>query len=76
MVNSMKREFTAFIFYFFNFNLILIFLKILFYLTLQYCIGFAIYQNESATSRLLIISLSLKPYTLSMHGKPFTNWIK
>ena len=23
--------------------------KILFYLTLQYCIGFAIYQNESAT---------------------------
>ena len=25
------------------------FLKILFYLTLQYCIGFAIYQNESAT---------------------------
>ena len=27
----------------------LIFFKILFYLTLQYCIGFAIYQNESAT---------------------------
>src|SRR5574337_688973 len=25
------------------------FFKILFYLTLQYCIGFAIYQNESAT---------------------------
>ena len=29
----------------FEFNFILI----LFYLTLQYCIGFAIYQNESAT---------------------------
>ena len=26
-----------------------LFFKILFYLTLQYCIGFAIYQNESAT---------------------------
>ena len=25
------------------------FFLILFYLTLQYCIGFAIYQNESAT---------------------------
>ena len=25
------------------------FFKILFYLTLQYCIDFAIYQNESAT---------------------------
>ena len=28
------------------------FFKILFYLTLQYCIGFAIYQNESATGLL------------------------
>ena len=28
----------------------LLFFLILFYLTLQYCIGFAIYQNESATS--------------------------
>ena len=27
----------------------LFFFLILFYLTLQYCIGFAIYQNESAT---------------------------
>ena len=26
-----------------------LFFKILFYLTLQYCIGFAIYRNESAT---------------------------
>jgi len=31
-----------------NYLLYFIFL-ILFYLTLQYCIGFAIYQNESAT---------------------------
>ena len=30
------------------FNLFFIYF-ILFYLTLQYCIGFAIYQNESAT---------------------------
>ena len=28
------------------------FFLILFYLTLQYCIGFAIYQNESATGHL------------------------
>ena len=27
----------------------IIFFLILFYLTLQYCIGFAIYQNESGT---------------------------
>ena len=27
----------------------IVFFLILFYLTLQYCIGFAIYQNESAT---------------------------
>ena len=30
-------------------QLIFYFFLILFYLTLQYCIGFAIYQNESAT---------------------------
>ena len=29
--------------------ILFIFLKILFYLTVQYCIGFAIYQHESAT---------------------------
>ena len=34
--------FCFFVFYF-------SFFKILFYLTLQYCFGFAIYQNESAT---------------------------
>ena len=33
---------------FLNFIFFLFFL-ILFYLTLQYCFGFAIYQNESAT---------------------------
>ena len=31
------------------FNFFFLFFLILFYLTLQYCIGFAIYQNESAT---------------------------
>ena len=36
-------------FFFLHLKGFLIFLKILFYLTLQYCIGFAIYQNESAT---------------------------
>jgi len=33
----------------FFFLLIIVIFKILFYLTLQYCIGFAIYQNVSAT---------------------------
>ena len=33
----------------FPLRIIQIFFFILFYLTLQYCIGFAIYQNESAT---------------------------
>ena len=37
----------------------LLFLKILFYLTLQYCIGFAIYQNESAT--VIHVFLILNP---------------
>ena len=36
------------LFFFFNRHFSFFFL-ILFYLTLQYCIGFAIYQNESAT---------------------------
>ena len=33
----------------FDFFFVFLFFKILFYLTLQYCIGFAVYQNESAT---------------------------
>jgi len=39
------------IFYFFqgSWFYLFIFFQILFYLTLQYCIGFAIYQNESVT---------------------------
>ena len=36
-------------FFFMVFYLLFSFFKILFYLTLQYCIGFAIYQNKSAT---------------------------
>ena len=35
------------------------FFKILFYLTLQYCIGFAIYQNESATGQTSGLCLQL-----------------
>ena len=37
------------------------FLLILFYLTLQYCIGFAIYQNESATGIHVFPILSPPP---------------
>ena len=38
------------IFFFYSRSLVIYFIFfILFYLTLQYCIGFAIYQNESAT---------------------------
>ena len=40
------------------------FFKILFYLTLQYCIGFAIYQNESATGIHVFPILSPPPSSL------------
>ena len=40
------------------------FFKILFYLTLQYCIGFTIYQNESATGIHALPILSPPPSTL------------
>ena len=39
--------------------LVLIFFLILFYLTLQYCIGFAIYQNEYATGQTSGLCLQL-----------------
>ena len=40
------------------------FFLILFYLTLQYCIGFAIYQNESATGKHVFPILSPPPSSL------------
>ena len=33
-------------------------------------------NSMKESSRLLIVSLSLETYTLSMHGKPFTNWVQ
>ena len=46
---------SAFFFFFFTFYFILFFsldnfFNLILFLTLQYCIGFAMYQNESATS--------------------------
>ena len=44
--------------------LLLLFFKILFYLTLQYCFGFAIYQNESATGIHVFPILNPPPSSL------------
>ena len=44
------------------------FLKILFYLTLQYCIGFAIYQIESATGIHMFPILNPPPSSLPIRS--------
>ena len=51
-------------FFFMVFYLLFSFFKILFYLTLQYCIGFAIYQNKSATGMHVFPILNPPPSSL------------
>ena len=51
---------------YFSFFFFLNIFKFLFYLTLQYCIGFAIYQNESATGIHVFSILNPPPSSLSI----------
>ena len=51
----------------FLFFIYFLFFLILFYLTLQYCIGFAIYQNESATGIHVFPILFPPPSSPSYH---------
>ena len=50
--------------FFFYFPIFIYLFLILFYLTLQYCIGFAIYQNESAAGIHVFPILNPPPSSL------------
>ena len=53
-------QFIYFLFIFLNFFILF------YFLTLQYCIGFAIYQNESATGIHVFPILNLPPSSLAI----------